>query len=443
LRGGIVGNFVDQLHIFLPLTALAPALPALVGPGAIAGTAGLAIMATLLGRPLGAMVFGAMADRIGRTSVTQIAITGTALCTAAIALMPDHRLIGPFAIGLVLLLRFAGGMFLAGEYTSAIPLAMEWSRPSRRGLFSGLIMAMAPWAQASVAVATLVLLGVLGRDDYAAFGWRCAFGVGALASLGVLLYYRRNVADARRAGANRPQPQPGAAGERTPAVASAAERAGSLRAIFTGSQARAFWQVFALMSGLWLMTNMVVLQLAASLSAGTLDTAIDPAAQPVVMAIAAIAQAVFMSLTGALSTWTGRRRYFIGAGMLAAIGGPVVYTALAGARSVLSVCLLAALLQVVTVTAYGPVGAYLAERFPAHQRSVGYGTAYSVSIVVPALYPFWLPWLSTLAGSNVVAVNVVLVIGGLLVAGAAAAGPALRRSELASAMGNAEESRHG
>lgn len=49
--------------------------------------------------------------------------------------------------------------------------------------------------------------------------------------------------------------------------------------------------------------------------------------------------------------------------------------------------LLAAALQVTTVTGYGPVGAYLTERFPDEIRASGYGVAYSISIVLPALYP--------------------------------------------------------
>lgn len=438
LRGGIVGNFVDQLHIFLPLTALAPALPALVGDDAVAGTAALAITATLLGRPLGAVVFGRLADRAGRTRVTQAAIAGTAACTAAIALLPDHRAIGGAAMALVLLLRFAGGMFLAGEYTSAVPLAMEWAKPRRRGLLSGLIMAMAPWAQATVAVSTLILLALLGPSAYAAYGWRCAFGAGALASLAVLLYYRRRVADAR--------PAPAVARERSAARGNPEAQggpearcgtepaAGSVRALVAGAQARAFWQVFALMSGLWLLTNMVVLQLAAALSAHTVGAALPAQAQPLVMAVAAVAQALVMSATGQLSTLLGRRRFFVAAGLLAAADGPAVYALLAGGRGLLAVCLLAAALQAVTVTAYGPVGAYLAERFPAHQRSVGYGAAYSVSIVIPALYPLWLPPLGVMLGSPTAAVGLVLALGGLLVAGAGALGPALRPAELDAAM---------
>lgn len=417
LTGGVVGNYVDQLHIFLPLTALAPALPHLVGADAIAGAATLTIVATLLGRPFGAVVFGRLADRFGRTAITQLAIAGTAACTLAIACLPTHETIGIAAIGLVLLLRFLGGMFLAGEYTSAIPLAMEWSQPRRRGLFSGLIMAMAPWAQATIALATLGLLAVLGPEAYAVYGWRLAFAAGGVASLLVLAYYHRNIADAK---ASQLLPADSAVPEAEETQAAGpgdrpAQR-GSLRAVVLGRWARPFWAVFLLMTGLWLMTNMVVIRMAAYLGEGGSAAHLTAETVPVVMAAAAIAQALVMSVTGHISTLVGRRRFFVLAGIIAAIGGPVLYVLITQASTVAGITALVCLIQALTVTAYGPIGAHLSEIFPAEVRSTGYGTAYSASIVVPALFPFWLPALALLLGGQAVAVVAVLALGGIFVA---------------------------
>ena len=108
------GNFVDQVHIFLPLVALAPALPTIAGERALAVVGSWVVVATLLGRPVGAMVFGPLADRVGRTATTRVAILGTAACTAGIALVPSHASIGIASVVVILLLRFLGGVFLAG-----------------------------------------------------------------------------------------------------------------------------------------------------------------------------------------------------------------------------------------------------------------------------------------------------------------------------------------
>ena len=246
VRAGVVGNYVDQVNIFLPVVALAPALVTFAGPHAGVTSGALVVVATLLGRPVGAMVFGRIADRVGRTRTTQVAIAGTAACSLLIAAVPTHASIGALAIGAVVLLRFVGGVFLAGEYTSAIPLAMEWSPPRRRGLVSGLIMSMAPWAQSTIAFATAALLALLGPATYAEWGWRLSFVAGGLASLALLAYYSARVADAPHVVRQREQ-----ADTRAPAAL-------GLRAVLGGAYAGAFWQMFGLMSGLWLMTNMVV-----------------------------------------------------------------------------------------------------------------------------------------------------------------------------------------
>lgn len=413
VRAGVVGNYVDQVNIFLPVVALAPALVTLAGPHAGVTSGALVVVATLLGRPVGAMVFGRIADRVGRTRTTQVAIAGTAACSLLIAAVPTHASVGVLAIGAVVLLRFVGGVFLAGEYTSAIPLAMEWSPPRRRGLVSGLIMSMAPWAQSTIAFATAALLALLGPATYAEWGWRLSFVAGGLASLALLAYYSARVADAPHVVRQREQ-----ADTRAPAAL-------GLRAVLGGAYAGAFWQMFGLMSGLWLMTNMVVIAATGRLAA---DHGLDGGEVATVMGVASVAQALVMSTTGHWSTVLGRRRYFVGWGLAAAVLAPLLWLATMTA-AVLPFVVGVALLQVVTVCGYGPVGAYLCERFPAHVRSTGYGTAYSLSIVVPALWPWWLPRLEPLLGHDG-AVVAVLVVGGLLVAGCGALGPRLARGEL-------------
>ncbi|WP_229117975.1 MFS transporter [Enemella evansiae] len=410
LRGGIAGNYVDQLHIFLPLVALAPALPRIAGPQAAAATGALVVMALLLGRPIGSLVFGPIADRLGRTRTTRIAIAGTALCALGIAAIPTHEAIGGFAVAGIIALRFLGGVFIAGEYSAAIPLAMEWSRPRRRGLVSGLIMSMAPWAQASIAFATAGLLVGLGPQAYAAWGWRLAFVAGALGSVAMLVYYRR-VHDVTGTGRG------------TPAQAAR----GRLRQVMFGPHAKDFWRLFTLMTGLWFLTQMTVIVLAGRLGPAT---GVGATTAATIMGFAAVGQAIVMALAGQWSTSLGRRRFFVLWGILAAVAAPFVWVWTLSGGQLAAIAAGAVLLQVITVTAYGPIGAYLSEGFPADVRSTGYGTAYSLSIVIPALYPFYLPALESLLGRQGGPIAL-LVLGGLLVAGCGALGPAVGRQELA------------
>jgi MFS family permease len=303
-------------------------------------------------------------------------------------------------VALILALRFLGGVFLGGEYTSAVPLAMEWSAPRRRGAASGLIMAMSPCANATIALLVLVLLGILDPASYAAWGWRVPFVVGGLLALMMLRYYRRQVADAPAA-------------TRVPAPAS------PLRDVLVGRDRRVFLQTFTLMTGLWLLTYMAVPTLTAELTrAGTFD------GRGVTLALlcATSVSAVAMALCGHLSTLVGRRRFFIGFGVMSAVLAPVCFLGIFAAEAPVTVVALCAALQVVTVSVYGPVGAYLSERFVGGVRSSGYGLGYSLSIVGPALYPYYLPPLQEGFGTYG-PIAVLLVIAGVLVAAGGYWGP--------------------
>lgn len=403
IRGGIMGNYVDQFDIFLPVIALAPVSAQLFGDHDIVRNAGLIFVATLLGRPLGAMIFGPIADRAGRVLITQVALAGICLTTLLIALVPGHEVLGAGTFLAVLALRLLGGIFLGGEYTSAIPLAMEWARPRSRGRLSGMIMAMSPLANASIAAVTFLLLLLLDDSEYAAWGWRLPFLLGAALAAAMLIYYRLMVEEA---------PQ-----RRRPA-----RSAHPLAQLVKGSSRRSLWQVLVLMTGLWLLTYMAVPTLTAQLSR---MPQLEPQTVSLVMLGATAVSALAMAGAGALSSRIGRRRFFVGFGLLCAAISPVILLALlSGAlgAGIGTVLLLAAALQVTTVTGYGPVGAYLTERFPDEIRASGYGVAYSISIVLPALYPYYLPPLQQLLGPHA-AIAAVLAVGGLLVAFGGLLGP--------------------
>jgi MFS family permease len=400
VRGGIFGNYVDQFDIFLPIIALAPAAAHLFGSENLVSNAGLIFVATLLGRPLGAAVFGPVADRLGRTVTTKIALAGIALTMLLIALVPSHAVLGEGTLAIILVLRLLGGIFLGGEYTSAIPLAMEWSEPRRRGLASGLIMWMSPWANATIAAVVFALLSVLDLETYSAWGWRIPFLLGSLMACGMLVYYRSYIAEA-------------------PAWKQAPKGTNPLREILLGEHRGALAQVFVLMSGLWLFTYMAIPVLT-----GQLKVDLHLSAQTIsfVMMCATAISAFGMVGCGHLSTLVGRRRFFVCFGLTAAVLAPVTYLAIFTAEGTTGLLLIVVALQLVTVSGYGPVGAYLAERFPTAVRSSGYGLSYSLSIVLPALYPYYLPPLQHVLGNHA-AIAILLIVAGLLVMTGALAGP--------------------
>lgn len=419
LRAGVIGNYIDNIHMFLPLVALPPALAELAGKDLVdsltraAGMGALVMVAMLLGRPVGGVIFGVISDRKGRSRTTRMALWGTVICALGIAALPTYRTLGNLTIVLVIVLRFLGGICIAGEYSAAIPLAMEWAKPRQRGLMSGLILSMAAWAQGSIAFVTALLLSVLGQERYAIWGWRVLFLAGALASTGMILYYRNHVSDSpafhrqQQRGRERPT------------------RARAVRELLVGRWRVSFWQTFALMSGLWLLTTATVLVLPSQIQASGY---LEGSEIAVVMGVASVGQALAMATAGHISTYLGRRRLFAWWGLGALLVAPWLWLATVNSAR-LGVAMWAAVaLQVSTVAAYGPVSAYLSERFPTSVRSTAYGMAYSWSLLLPALYPFYLPLLTPFKGAHAAVIGLLVAGAGLVVA-AAAAGPALRRCD--------------
>lgn len=78
----------------------------------------------------------------------------------------------------------------------------------------------------------------------------------------------------------------------------------------------------------------------------------------------------------------------------------------------------AVLIGVFTVGTFGPIAAYLTERFPASIRSTGYGVGYSLAIVIPAFYQFYLRQLDDFMPGHL-APAVLIVLAGALISPAA------------------------
>ncbi|MCE0762352.1 MFS transporter [Pseudonocardia kujensis] len=416
LVGGIVGYFVDQFDIYLPVIVLAPAMSFFVPKNLDAGTAAIiaafVFTATLIGRPIGAAIFGVIADRTGRRKATIIAIAGIAVTTLLIGLLPGYASVGLWGIGLLILLRLVDGVFLGGEYTAAIPLAMEWTPKRRRGLASGLITMTSPGALCLISALTLLLLQIFpaGATDspYSVWGWRIPFFIGAGLAVAFLVYFVRQVPESQAWENAEP----------------AAKHVSPLRQLFTGTNRRSLLQVFVLMTGIWIALN-----ISASVLPGLTSkvAGLTPTQLTVALIIASAASAVTYPLAGLLSQRVGRRPFYIGVGLLVAVVGAGATAALAAAAAPgfgLAVLLLTVAF-VVGILAFGPIAAYMTERFPAALRSTGYGIGYSLALVIPAFYAYYLVGLGDLFGPTY-ASAILMAIGGLLIAVGALLGPETR-----------------
>jgi MFS family permease len=140
-------------------------------------------------RPLGAIIFGNLGDRIGRRRVLLITITIMGVATGAIGLLPSYETIGLAAPLLLTGLRIIQGLSLGGEWGGAILVAVEHAAPSKRGLYAAIPQLGSPIGTIFTAVAFLVLSATLAPADMLEWGWRVPFLI-AFPLLAVSLYLR-------------------------------------------------------------------------------------------------------------------------------------------------------------------------------------------------------------------------------------------------------------
>ncbi|KAA9160192.1 MHS family MFS transporter [Amycolatopsis acidicola] len=376
VRGGTLAYFVDQFDIYLPIVVLAPASVYFQAANLSASTtallSSLVFASTLIGRPLGAVIFGHFADTVGRKRTTLVAVGGFGIITLATACLPGHETIGMWSVGLLIALRFVDGIFLGGEYTTAVPLAMEWSPRHKRGLYASLITSTSPAAYAVIAAITLLLLQMLPaaglHSAYVQWGWRLPFLVGALLSAVLFRYYLKQVHEPPRELTGEKHKLP------------------LVRLIARYPKALA--QVFVLMTGTWLATNMEAAVTPVQLKAHLL---LSSKQVTLTMLVINAAAALSYPLFGMLSQRIGRRRFYIGYGLSVIVIGAGSYTLLMISDGGLGTVLgFAVLIGLFTVGTFGPIAAYLTERFPASIRSTGYGVGYSLALIAPAFYQFYL-----------------------------------------------------
>ena len=133
-----------------------------------------------VGRPVGAIVIGRIGDKVGRKPAMLLSFSLMGLGMLGLVLIPPYAMIGPAAPLLLVLCRLVQGFALGGEVGPTTAFLIEAARPTSRGLVGS-------WQSASQSVASLVgatmgllLAHILTAGQLDAFGWRIAFGIGAL-----------------------------------------------------------------------------------------------------------------------------------------------------------------------------------------------------------------------------------------------------------------------
>ncbi|MEU4898849.1 MFS transporter [Streptomyces sp. NPDC021722] len=173
-----VGNTVET-YDYAVYGFLATVLAKVFFPASSPTTALLSSFAVFgsafLARPAGSLVFGPLADRLGRRPALVASLLLMATVSTLIGVLPSTATIGIAAPVLLVLLRFAQGLAAGGEFTTAIIYVAEFAPPHRRGALSSRVQVGSLAGLLIGAVVVLFLNAELTREQMLAWGWRVPF----------------------------------------------------------------------------------------------------------------------------------------------------------------------------------------------------------------------------------------------------------------------------
>ncbi|HAT1648144.1 TPA: MHS family MFS transporter [Raoultella planticola] len=364
LIAGSIGNFIEwyefAVYGFLA-TVIARNFFQLTGEAPLTGLiltyASFAI--AFFFRPLGAIIFGRIGDRIGRKPTLIIVLVMMTLATTAIGLVPVYASIGIAAPLILTGLRILQGLFAGGEYGGAVSLMTEFAPRGKRGLYGA-------WQSFTVALGLLAGAGivalisaVLSPEELYAWGWRLPFFL-AIPLGGVALWLRVKMEETpgflRQQKQQQQDPQPTANVGQT------------LKAILTGIGRLMVWSAAG-------YTYLVIMP---AYLQSSLHTGFNQAL--LIAVISNIGFAMTILPAGILSDKWGRRNVMVIAAVLLLILALPLLKILQAESSTLLVKGVVVLIAggLVGMLA-GPGPAMLAEMFPTKVRYTGLGLAYSLS----------------------------------------------------------------
>ncbi|WP_229659790.1 MFS transporter [Tersicoccus solisilvae] len=310
-----------------------------------------------IARPLGGILAGHLADRIGRKKVMVATLTLMGAATTLIGLLPTYAQIGAAAPVLLVALRLLQGLSAGGEWGSAALMAVEHAPRGQRGRFGNYVQLGTP---AGMFLANVVLLAatfMLSDDQFASWGWRVPFLLSAvMVVIGFVIRARVDESPVFRAL------------ERT----STLERI-PLAELLRTQKTRV---VLAVLS--FIGNNAVgYIFLAFMTSYGTTALKLDRNLMLNVMLVGCVTWFGSMMWFARLSDRVGRHRvYFLGYGLLAVWAFP--FFALFNTGNPGLIVLAVVVLTFGLAATYGPQAALFAELFPARVRASGVSLAYAV-----------------------------------------------------------------
>lgn len=376
-----IGNF-GEIYDFAVFGFSVPILAAHFFPGSDPTAAVLSTFAVyavaFFARPLGGLLFGYLADRIGRVKVMVITIWLMATGTAAIGLLPTYATIGVLAPLLLVACRIGQGLAMGGETTSSTSYILESAPDDSRGYWVGIIWFFAHLPNALVALMLAGMQFVAGPPAYAEWVWRVPFLIGGLVGI-IGFWLRRNLNEAQEYK-----------------EASRQMRSGDPLRATTRAGAKPILYVFMIQPlhtvGSYLLLGFMYTFLVRQVK-------LDPTQALLTNAAAVLAMSAMIPIGGWLSDRVGRKRVLTAGALWTAVAAyPAVYLASSGS---VTNAFLGQLAVALGIGFYGGASFTAAvEFFPTAFRATGHAIAYQVAVAFfGGTTPLIATWLVNAYGS--------------------------------------------
>ncbi|MGF7157348.1 MFS family transporter [Bartonella heixiaziensis] len=154
-------------------------------------TAGIFFIGFLM-RPIGAWLFGFIADRYGRKRSMLISVFMMCGGSFLIAILPTYETLGITAAFFLLLIRMFQGLSVGGEYGTTATYMSEVALKKSRGLFASFQYATTITGQLLASLTIFILALYLTEDQLKAWGWRIPFVIGGFGAI-IAIYLRRSL----------------------------------------------------------------------------------------------------------------------------------------------------------------------------------------------------------------------------------------------------------
>ncbi|MGU3575351.1 MFS transporter [Brucellaceae bacterium C25G] len=341
-------------------------------------------------RPLGAVVLGAYADRVGRKKALSLSIWLMMIGTFTIAIAPTYTQAGILGSIMVVLARLAQGFSAGGEFGSATAFLAELN-PKKRGFY-------ASWQFASQGLVTLLASGFgvylnsgLTPEQLESWGWRLPFFFGLLIGP-VAIYIRRQMHESEEFTAVAEQGDTSSLGQTV-----IAER-----------------QKLILSFGLVILLTVTSYTLLFLPSYAVRQLHLAPVYGFSGTLLMGCIQLLMTPIFGALSDRIGRTPSMLAASFIIAIAIIPGFAYLDSNVSVFGFHVLLGFLALALTGYSGPLAALMSELFPTRSRGAGLSMSYSFAVTIfGGFAPFIIAWMINVTGSNL-APAIYLAFGSVL-----------------------------